>query len=47
MKDPQRFREDLEWVLSRDVRQSPGHAAWNAFFVKDARRLLNTIDRQF
>lgn len=47
MKDPQSFREDLKWVLSRDLRQSPGHPAWNAFFVKDARRLLNTIDRQF
>jgi len=47
MNNPQGFRVDLEWVLSRDLRESPGHPAWNAFFVKDARRLLDTMDRYF
>lgn len=47
MKNPQGFRDDLEWVLSQDVRQSPGDAAWNAFFVRDARRLLDTMDSYF
>ena len=47
MNNPQGFRDDLEWVLSRDLQQSPGHPAWNAFFVKDARRLLDTMDRYF
>jgi tetratricopeptide (TPR) repeat protein len=41
------FREDLEWVLSRDVRRSPGNAAWNMFFIRDARRLLDNSDRYF
>ena len=47
MNNPQGFRDDLEWVLSRDLRESPGHPAWNTFFVKDARRLLDTMDRVF
>jgi hypothetical protein len=47
MKNPQGFRDDLEWVLSQDIRQSPGNAAWNVFFVRDARRLLDTMDRYF
>ena len=47
MNNPQGFREDLEWVLSRDIQQSAGHPAWNTFFVKDARRLLDTMDRYF
>ncbi len=47
MKNPQGFREDLEWVISQDVGQSPGHAAWNAFFMRDARQMLDTMDRYF
>jgi tetratricopeptide (TPR) repeat protein len=47
MKNPQGFREDLEWVLSQDVVRSPGHAAWNTFFMRDARQMLDTMDRYF
>jgi hypothetical protein len=47
MKDPTGFRKDLEWVLSRDVERSPGNYSWNAFFAKDARRLLAEMDRHF
>ena len=47
MKNPRGFREDLEWVLSRDVGQSPGNAAWNAFFVRDAKQMLDTMDSYF
>jgi len=47
MKNSVGFREDLEWVLSQDVRQSPGNAAWNAYFVQDAQRLLDTMDSYF
>jgi tetratricopeptide (TPR) repeat protein len=47
MKNPQGFREDLEWVLAKDVARSPGDAVWNAFFVRDARRMLDTMDRFF
>jgi len=47
MKNPQGFRDDLAWVLSQEVRQSPGNTAWNTFFVRDARRLFDTMDRYF
>jgi tetratricopeptide (TPR) repeat protein len=47
MKNPVGFREDLEWVLSQDVRRSPGHAAWNAFFMREARQMLDTMDSYF
>jgi tetratricopeptide (TPR) repeat protein len=47
MKNPQAFREDLEWVLAQDAGRSPGHAAWNAFFKRDARQMLDTMERYF
>jgi tetratricopeptide (TPR) repeat protein len=47
MKNPQGFREDLEWVLAQDAGRSPGHAAWNTFFMRDARQMLDTMDRYF
>ncbi len=47
MNNPRGFRRDLEWVLSQDAGQSPGYAAWNVFFMRDARRMLDTMDRYF
>jgi hypothetical protein len=47
MKNPQGFREDLEWVLAQDAGRSPVHAAWNAFFKRDARQMLDTMERYF
>lgn len=47
MRDRQRFSEDLEWVLSRDPSRSPGSPAWNSFFARDARRLLDNAGRYF
>lgn len=47
MKNPAGFRQDLEWVLSRDVEQSPGNFAWNVFFAREARQMLAAINRYF
>jgi hypothetical protein len=47
MHNPRGFREDLEWVLAQDVGRSPGNAAWNAYFMRDARQLLDTMDHYF
>lgn len=47
MKNPQGFREDLEWVLAQDAGRSPGHAAWNAYFKRDARQMLDAMERYF
>jgi hypothetical protein len=46
-KNPAGFRKDLEWVLSRDVERSPGNFAWNVFFARDARQMLDAMDRNF
>lgn len=47
MRNPGGFRKDLEWVLSQDVAQSPGNFAWNVFFARDARQMLDAMDRYF
>ncbi len=47
MNKPQEFQEDLEWVLAQDARLSPGHPAWNAFIMQDARRLLESMHSRF
>ncbi len=47
MKNLKAFREDLEWVLAHEAEGTSDHPAWHAFFIQDARRLLEQMDRTF
>jgi hypothetical protein len=47
MKNREGFREDLEWVIQRDISKLQGHGAWKRFFRRDAEKLLNDIDKRF
>jgi hypothetical protein len=47
MQNRDEFRADLEWVLAKDVHRMEGDYAWNAYFQKDAREMLENIDRFF
>lgn len=47
MKNLKAFREDLEWVLAHGAEETADHPAWRAFFIQDARRLLDQMDRTF
>lgn len=51
MGNAEGFREDLEWVLAEGQRENQGHhqehGAWRAFFVRDARRMLDEMERLF
>ena len=47
MKNLKAFQEDLEWVLAHGAEQTADHPAWRAFFVQDAKRLLDRMDLTF
>jgi polyhydroxybutyrate depolymerase len=47
MKNLKAFREDLEWVLAHEAEGTADHPAWRAFFIRDARRLLDQMDCTF
>ncbi len=40
MDNPQEFREDLIWVITRNMDEMQDHPAWKQFLVDDARRML-------
>jgi hypothetical protein len=47
-KDYQKgFREDLEWVVAQDPQKIKGPYPWNAFFQRDAKKMLREIDDYF
>ncbi|MEO8197472.1 MAG: TRAP transporter TatT component family protein [Thermoanaerobaculia bacterium] len=45
--DKKRFRDDLEWVLAQNPRSAASPYPWNVYFQRDARRMLERIDRSF
>lgn len=47
MDNPQQFKEDLEWVLAQDFQKASGPYAWNAYFIKDARTMLDRFEDYF
>lgn len=47
MKNPDAFQEDLRWVLDHGAEETADHPAWRAFFIQDAKRLLNQRDLTF
>lgn len=47
MKNLKAFRKDLEWVLAHEAEVTADHPAWRDFFIQDARRLLDQMDRTF
>ncbi len=40
MNNPEAFREDLTWVITRSPDAMHDHPAWRHFFIQDARRML-------
>jgi len=47
MRNPNEFKRDLAWVLAQDIRKAPGHFAWNSYFQKDAKDMLDHFDDYF
>jgi tetratricopeptide (TPR) repeat protein len=47
MRNPQQFKEDLKWVLTQDIHKAAGPYAWNAYFTKDARTMLDNFEDYF
>ena len=47
MGNPQEYREDLTWVITRNVEEMRDHPAWKRFFMEDARRMLAATDPPF
>ena len=47
MRNPQQFKEDLEWVLAQDIHEAGGPFAWKAYFIMDARTMLDHFDDYF
>jgi hypothetical protein len=46
-KDREGFVEDLEWVATRDPETCSDAAAWKAYVQRDAKQLLERVDRLF
>jgi tetratricopeptide (TPR) repeat protein len=44
MQNLKAFREDLEWVLTHEAKDTADHPAWRAFFIQNARSLLDQMD---
>ncbi len=47
MDNHQEFREDLTWVITRNMDEMQDHPAWKQFFVNDARRMLAATNPPF
>lgn len=47
LDDREGFIEDLEWVLDQDPRQATSPYPWNVYFQRDARAMLDRVDRYF
>ena len=41
------FVEDLEWVLAQDPRAASSPYPWNVYFQRDAKEMLDNVDRIF
>jgi len=46
-KDKEGFKEDLEWVLSRDPRKADSPYPWNVMFQRQAKEMLAHLDNYF
>jgi hypothetical protein len=45
--DREAFRRDLEWVLAQDPRSPGSNYRWNVYFQRDAKAMLDDIERNF
>lgn len=45
--DRDAYRRDLEWVLAQDPRAAGSNYRWNVYFQRDAKTMLDDIDRYF
>jgi len=46
-KNRQGFEDDLRWVLEQDPRAAASPYPWNVYFQRDAKRMLDEVDRYF
>jgi tetratricopeptide (TPR) repeat protein len=47
MDNPLQFKQDLQWVLAQDLQKTSGPYPWNAYFIKDARTMLDHYEAYF
>lgn len=47
MRNPDQFKEDLQWVISQDIEKAGGPLAWKFYFVNDAKFMLAQMDKYF
>jgi hypothetical protein len=45
--DREGFVKDLQWVLAQDPHGGTNPYSWNVYFQRDARELLDRVDRLF
>lgn len=47
MNNPLLFKEDLQWILAQDMEDADDESAWKAYFIQDARAMLDRFDAYF
>ena len=47
MQNPDLFVEDLTWILEQDLAAVRGSRAWNIYFFRSAREMLDRVDHFF
>lgn len=41
------FRQDMEWILNQDIHEAGGDYAWKIYIQRDAREMLDNMNRYF